>query len=366
MTMSDSKLRIGITHGDVNGIGYEVIIKTLIDPRMCELFTPVIYGSAKVAAYYKKQIESAENFGFNIVTSAREASPRRVNLVGCVSDELRVEPGVLTAAAGEASVAALRAAVADLKAGYIDAVVTAPICKENVQSQSFSFSGHTEFFASEFGGDPLMLMCSDRMKVGLVTVHIPISAVSPSITQERIITKLRELRQSLVQDFSIRDPRIAVLGLNPHIGDGGLIGNEEQEIIIPAVQAAFQEKILAFGPFAADGFFAACSYMKYDAVLAMYHDQGLAPFKALSHGGVNFTAGLPIVRTSPAHGVGFDIAGQNRADAQGMRDAIYMAIDVVRSRREYASMTANPLQKYKRDNGADMSASDLPEQQEED
>lgn len=211
-----------------------------------------------------------------------------------------------------------------------------------------------------------MLMCSDRMKVGLVTVHIPISAVSPSITQERIITKLRELRQSLVQDFSIRDPRIAVLGLNPHIGDGGLIGNEEQEIIIPAVQAAFQEKILAFGPFAADGFFAACSYMKYDAVLAMYHDQGLAPFKALSHGGVNFTAGLPIVRTSPAHGVGFDIAGQNRADAQGMRDAIYMAIDVVRSRREYASMTANPLQKYKRDNGADMSASDLPEQQEED
>ena len=331
--MSDSKLRIGITHGDVNGIGYEVIIKTLIDPRMCELFTPVIYGSAKAAAYYKKQIESAENFGFNIVTSAREASPRRVNLVGCVSDELRVEPGVLTAAAGEASVAALRAAVADLKAGYIDAVVTAPICKENVQSQSFSFSGHTEFFASEFGGDPLMLMCSDRMKVGLVTVHIPISAVSPSITQERIITKLRELRQSLVQDFSIRDPRIAVLGLNPHIGDGGLIGNEEQEIIIPAVQAAFQEKILAFGPFAADGFFAACSYMKYDAVLAMYHDQGLAPFKALSHGGVNFTAGLPIVRTSPAHGVGFDIAGQNRADAQGMRDAIYMAIDVVRSRR---------------------------------
>ena len=189
--MSDSKLRIGITHGDVNGIGYEVIIKTLIDPRMCELFTPVIYGSAKAAAYYKKQIESAENFGFNIVTSAREASPRRVNLVGCVSDELRVEPGVLTAAAGEASVAALRAAVADLKAGYIDAVVTAPICKENVQSQSFSFSGHTEFFASEFGGDPLMLMCSDRMKVGLVTVHIPISAVSPSITQERIITKLR-------------------------------------------------------------------------------------------------------------------------------------------------------------------------------
>ena len=299
--MSDSKIRIGITQGDVNGIGYEVIIKTLCDPRMCELCTPIVYGSAKAASFYKKQI---------------------------------------------------------------DAVVTAPICKENVQGEQFGFTGHTEFFAHEFGGDPLMLMCSDLLKVGLVTIHIPVSEVSASVTKQRIVTKLRELRQSLIQDFSVREPRIAVLSLNPHAGDGGLIGSEEKEIIVPAIQAASQQKILAFGPFAADGFFASAGYMKYDAVLAMYHDQGLAPFKALSCGGVNFTAGLPVVRTSPAHGVGFDIAGENRADESAMRDAIYLALDVVRSRRVHAAITANPLQKYKRDSGADVSASELPDEPE--
>ena len=362
--MSDSKIRIGITQGDVNGIGYEVIIKTLCDPRMCDLCTPIVYGSAKAASFYKKQIEAAENFGFSTVVSAREAAPKRISLVDCVSGDLRVEPGVLSAAAGEASVAALRAAAADLKAGLIDAVVTAPICKENVQGEQFGFTGHTEFFAHEFGGDPLMLMCSDLLKVGLVTIHIPVSEVSASVTKQRIVTKLRELRQSLIQDFSVREPRIAVLSLNPHAGDGGLIGSEEKEIIVPAIQAASQQKILAFGPFAADGFFASAGYMKYDAVLAMYHDQGLAPFKALSCGGVNFTAGLPVVRTSPAHGVGFDIAGENRADESAMRDAIYLALDVVRSRRLYAAITANPLQKYKRDSGADVSASELPDEPE--
>lgn len=209
-----------------------------------------------------------------------------------------------------------------------------------------------------------MLMCSDLLKVGLVTIHIPVSEVSASVTKQRIVTKLRELRQSLIQDFSVREPRIAVLSLNPHAGDGGLIGSEEKEIIVPAIQAASQQKILAFGPFAADGFFASAGYMKYDAVLAMYHDQGLAPFKALSCGGVNFTAGLPVVRTSPAHGVGFDIAGENRADESAMRDAIYLALDVVRSRRLYAAITANPLQKYKRDSGADVSASELPDEPE--
>ena len=362
--MSDSKIRIGLTQGDVNGIGYEVIIKTLCDPRMCELCTPIVYGSAKAASFYKKQIDAAENFGFSTVVSAREAAPKRISLVDCVSGDLRVEPGVLSAAAGEASVAALRAAAADLTAGLIDAVVTAPICKENVQGEQFGFTGHTEFFAHEFGGDPLMLMCSDLLKVGLVTIHIPVSEVSASVTKQRIVTKLRELRQSLIQDFSVREPRIAVLSLNPHAGDGGLIGSEEKEIIVPAIQAASQQKILAFGPFAADGFFASAGYMKYDAVLAMYHDQGLAPFKALSCGGVNFTAGLPVVRTSPAHGVGFDIAGENRADESAMRDAIYLALDVVRSRRVYAAITANPLQTYKRDSGADVSASELPDEPE--
>ncbi|MDD3108198.1 MAG: 4-hydroxythreonine-4-phosphate dehydrogenase PdxA [Alistipes sp.] len=360
--MSESKIRIGITHGDVNGIGYEVLIKALSDPRMCELCTPVIYGSSKVANYYKKQIESAEGFNFTLVNSAREASSKRINLINCVSDDLRVEPGTLSPAAGEASVAALMAAAEDLKQGTLDAVVTAPICKENVQSDQFRYTGHTEFFASTFGGDPLMMMCSDLMKVGLVTIHIPISAVSAEISREKIITKLQELRTSLIQDFSIREPRIAVLSLNPHAGDGGLIGKEEQEILTPAIQEAVQQhKILAFGPFPADGFFASSAYQKYDAILAMYHDQGLAPFKALSCGGVNFTAGLPIVRTSPAHGVGFDIAGTNQADESAMRDAIYMAIDVVRSRAIHKEITANPLRKFRRESGADVSVADLPE-----
>ena len=360
--MSEPKIRIGITQGDFNGIGYEVILKALSDPRMCELCTPVLYGSAKVAAYYKKQIEGAENFGFNSIRTASEANPKRVNLIDCTEGDLRIEPGAMTAAAGQSSVAALRMAAADLKAGAIDAVVTAPICKENVQGESFPFTGHTEFFAAEFGGEPLMMMCSDVLKVGLVTIHIPLSEVAASITGAGIVAKLRALQQSLVRDFSIRGPKIAVLSLNPHAGDGGLIGREEAEIIVPAVQAASCEGILAFGPFAADGFFASGAYTRYDAVLAMYHDQGLAPFKALSAGGVNFTAGLPVVRTSPAHGVGFDIAGQGRADESAMREAIYMAVDICRSRRIWAEISANPLRKFKRETGADVSASDLPEE----
>ena len=239
--MSDNKIKIGITHGDANGIGYEVIVKSLCDPRICELCTPVVYGSAKAAGFYKKQIEGAENLGFNIVGSAAEANPKRINLVNCCSDELRVEPGEMTPAAGAASVVALQAAAADLKAGTIDAVVTGPICKENVQGEAFRFTGHTEFFASEFGGEPLMMMCSDLLKVGLVTVHIPVSAVSASISKEGILSKLRALRHALIQDFSVREPRIAVLSLNPHAGDGGLIGQEEEQIIAPAIQAAFAD-----------------------------------------------------------------------------------------------------------------------------
>lgn len=328
--MSDSKIRIGITQGDVNGIGYEVIIKTLCDPRMCELCTPIVYGSAKAASFYKKQIEAAENFGFSTVVSAREAAPKRISLVDCVFGDLRVEPGVLSAAAGEASVAALRAAAADLKAGLIDAVVTAPICKENVQGEQFGFTGHTEFFAHEFGGDPLMLMCSDLLKVGLVTIHIPVSEVSASVTKQRIVTKLRELRQSLIQDFSVREPRIAVLSLNPHAGDGGLIGSEEKEIIVPAIQAASQQKILAFGPFAADGFFASAGYMKYDAVLAMYHDQGLPVLKYQGFGrGVNITLGLPFIRTSVDHGTALELAGRGEADVGSFITALNLAIKMI-------------------------------------
>ena len=361
--MSECKLKIGITQGDPNGIGWEVILKALSDPRMTELFTPVVYGSPAAAAYYRNTLGDTEPVAFNTVPAARDARRGKANLVVC-GEAGQPEPGKASPQAGRAAVEALRTATQDLKEGTLDAIVTAPFNKENVQGEQFGFTGHTEFFAHEFGGDPLMLMCSDLLKVGLVTIHIPVSEVSASVTKQRIVTKLRELRQSLIQDFSVREPRIAVLSLNPHAGDGGLIGSEEKEIIVPAIQAASQQKILAFGPFAADGFFASAGYMKYDAVLAMYHDQGLAPFKALSCGGVNFTAGLPVVRTSPAHGVGFDIAGENRADESAMRDAIYLALDVVRSRRAYAAITANPLQKYKRDSGADVSASELPDEPE--
>ena len=362
--MSDNRLKIGITQGDTNGIGWEVILKTLADSRIAELCTPVVYGSPAAAGYYRRCIADLEEIAFNTVSSARDARRGRVNLIACGPQELRIVPGEPSPEAGRAAVEALQAAVRDLKEGTLDALVTGPIDKETAQADDFRYTGHTEYLAAELEGSPMMLMCSDLLKVGLVTIHIPVSEVSASVTKQRIVTKLRELRQSLIQDFSVREPRIAVLSLNPHAGDGGLIGSEEKEIIVPAIQAASQQKILAFGPFAADGFFASAGYMKYDAVLAMYHDQGLAPFKALSCGGVNFTAGLPVVRTSPAHGVGFDIAGENRADESAMRDAIYLALDVVRSRRVYAAITANPLQKYKRDSGADVSASELPDEPE--
>lgn len=361
--MSEQKIKIGITHGDFNGIGYEVIIKALNDPRMTELCTPVVYGSAKAAAFYRKQVPDAENFGFYPVASAREVNPKRYNLINCVGDEIRVEPGKIAPEAGAVAVAALQAAARDLKSGLIDAVVTAPVCKENIQVKGFPFTGHTEFFAHEFGGEALMMMCSDLLKVGLVTIHIPLAEVVPAITTEKIVAKLHKLREALIRDFSVHEPRIAVLGLNPHAGDGGVIGQEEKEIILPAIQRAVSERVLAFGPFAADGFFAAAGYRKYDAVLAMYHDQGLAPFKALSRDGVNYTAGLNVVRTSPAHGVGFDIAGTGVADESAMREAIYMAIDIVRSRRNYAEIAANPLQKFKRETGADISVSELPDQE---
>ncbi len=364
--MSDRKIRVGITHGDINGIGYEVIIKALNDPRMTELCTPIIYGSAKAAAFYKKTIENAENFNFNLISSAKDANPKRVNLINCCDDSLKVEPGVMTLEAGTAAAEALRTAARDLKNKEIDVVVTAPICKENIQSDDFHFTGHTEFFAEMFEGEPLMMMCSDLMKVGLATIHIPVSQVSNSITGENIINKLKQLKQTLIQDFSITSPKIAVLSLNPHVGDGGVIGMEDTETVLPAIQDAVRENVLAFGPFAADGFFAAAAYTKYDAILAMYHDQGLAPFKALSHDGVNYTSGLSIIRTSPAHGVGFDIAGKDKADESAMRQAIYMALDIFRSRKIYEQISANPLKTYKRETGAkDISVSDLPDTEEE-
>lgn len=366
--MSEQKIKLGITLGDINGIGPEVVIKMLADNRICELFTPVIYGSANVLAYYKKLIEGAETFQYRAVNTAAEARHKTVSLVTCIDEGIRPEPGVSSPAAGKASVDMLRAAAADLKAGLLDAVVTAPINKESVQSDGFHFTGHTEFFAAEFGGEPLMMMCSELLKVGLVTIHIPVAEVSKDITTEKIVATLGCLRRSLIADFGVVEPKIAVLALNPHAGDGGLLGEEEEKIIKPAIIEANKDRVLAFGPFPADGFFAAASYEKYDAVLAMYHDQGLVPFKTLTPDGVNFTAGLSIVRTSPDHGVAYDIAGGDKADPSSMRQAAYMAIDILRCRRAYAEMTANPLRHYEREKGGrDISIKDLklPEQSED-
>ncbi len=305
-----NKIKIGITQGDPAGVGPEIVRKALEDPRFEELCTPVVYK-------YSGEFE----------------------------------PGVPTAASGAAAVAMLKAAVADLKAGKIDALVTAPISKENAQSEDFNLSGHTEFLAAEFGGAALMMMVSEAMRVALVTSHMALADVPGAISKEKIVEKLRILRDTLVKDFGIVAPRIAVMALNPHGGEGGMMGTDEAEVIRPAVEQAYSEGILAFGPFAADGLFVSGEFAKYDALLAMYHDQGLAPFKALSPDGVNFTAGLSVVRTSPDHGTAFDIAGKDEANPDSMRNAIYTAIDIYRNRVAWAEMSKNPLKHYEREKG---------------
>ena len=364
--MSDNRLKIGITQGDTNGIGWEVILKTLADSRIAELCTPVVYGSPAAAGYYRRCIADLEEIAFNTVSSARDARRGRVNLIACGPQELRIVPGEPSPEAGRAAVEALQAAVRDLKEGTLDALVTGPIDKETAQADDFRYTGHTEYLAAELEGSPMMLMCSDRLRVGLVTTHLPLAEVSAAISRGKITEALDRLARSLVADFGVVKPRIAVLALNPHAGDGGLLGREEQEIIRPAIVEAFSKGVLAFGPFAADGLFAGGGYAKYDGILAMYHDQGLAPFKSLSPDGVNFTAGLSAVRTSPDHGTAFDIAGKDKADPQSMRNAIYAAIDIAEHRRAWAEWTRNPLQRAERDRGGrDVSVKDLPQTEKE-
>ena len=364
--MPEHKLRIGITQGDTNGIGWEIILKALADPRMTELFTPVVYGSPKAAAYYRNTVAEIEAFSFNPVASAAEARRGKANLVAC-GETADIAPGKPTPEAGRAAVEALCAAMRDLKAGHLDALVTAPFDKETVQADDFRYTGHTEYLAAELEGEAMMILCSDVLRVGLVTKHIPVSEIARNITKERIVRDLDTLRRALIEDFGIVEPRIAVMALNPHAGDGGLLGREEQEIIRPAIVEAFSKGVLAFGPFAADGLFAGGGYAKYDGILAMYHDQGLAPFKSLSPDGVNFTAGLSAVRTSPDHGTAFDIAGKDKADPQSMRNAIYAAIDIAEHRRAWAEWTRNPLQRAERDRGGrDVSVRDLPQTEKDD
>lgn len=363
--MIDNKIKVGITHGDINGISYEVIIKTLSDNRMCEMMTPVIYGSTKVMGFHKKYITDCEPISLNQIKSADDIGYGRVNIINCCSEDVRVDLGQSTEAAGQAAFAALDLAIRDLKRGAIDVLVTAPINKKNIQSDSFNFSGHTEYLTAQFDkAEPLMIMTGDIMRVGLATIHIPLETVKNHITKENLVDKLRIFKRSLLEDFTVREPKIAVLSLNPHSGDSGLLGNEEADVIKPAILEANGKGVLCFGPFAADGFFGSGAFKKYDGVLAMYHDQGLIPFKALcTDSAVNFTAGLPIVRTSPAHGVGYDIAGQNIADESSFRASVYLALDVFRSRAVYKKISANPLQKQRVESGPDVSVRDLEEKE---
>ena len=339
------KLTVGITQGDGNGIGYEVIIKALADERMLDLCTPVIYGSSKIFGFYKKQIHNIDQINTNVISSAKDVHQKRVNIVNCLPDNVFVEPGQSTAESAKSAMTSLHRAVEDIKKGYIDVLVTAPINKRAMVGEGFGYTGHTEYLEKEFGVDEVaMIMVSERLKVGVVTGHIQLKDVPSGISQEKILSKLRLMRSSLQRDFGIDEPKIAVLGLNPHCGDGGLLGDEEQQIILPAVKAANEEGILAFGPYSSDGFFGLGNYSRYDAVLAMYHDQGLTPFKALAfEDGVNYTAGLPIVRTSPDHGTAYEMAGRDIADPRSMISSIYTAIDIYNRRAEYDDLMAGRM-----------------------
>ena len=344
------KLTVGITQGDGNGIGYEVIIKAFADERMLDICTPVIYGSSKIFGFYRKQIHNIEQINTNVIASAKEAHPKRVNIINCLPDNVFVEPGQSTPESAKSAMTSLEYAVRDLKEGNIDALVTAPINKRAMVNEGFGYTGHTEYLEKEFGVDEaLMIMVSDQLKVGVVTGHIPLKDVPGKISRELILTKLRLMNSSLERDFGIFSPKIAVLGLNPHCGDGGLLGDEEQSVILPAVQQASEEGIMAFGPYSPDGFFGLGNYSRFDAVLAMYHDQGLIPFKALAFEiGVNFTAGLPVVRTSPDHGTAYEMAGKDLADPHSMISSIYTAIDICGNRVKYdelqaGKMTVQPL-----------------------
>jgi 4-hydroxythreonine-4-phosphate dehydrogenase len=365
--MRNNKIIVGITQGDINGIGYEVIIKALSDSRMNELCTPVVYGSPKVAAYHKKVLEF-ESFNFNQVRAARDADSEKVNIVNCCDDNVRVELGKNSSHAGEAAYMALEQAVNDLKEGNIDVLVTAPVNKQNIQSDIFNFPGHTEFLSDQFGvSDQLMLLISGKLRVGVATGHIPVNQISESLTPELIVSKVKILHESLIRDFACTNPRIAVLALNPHSGDNGLLGNEEIDIIKPALKELYNMGITALGPYAADGFFGSEQRDKFDAILAMYHDQGLVPFKALSFdSGVNYTAGLPVIRTSPGHGTAYDIVGQNIASGESLRQAIYLAIDIYKNRERYNESSRNPLRKYEINANGESDHVDLTKEEDTD
>lgn len=341
--MENINIKIGITIGDVNGIGPEVIIEALKDNRIYADCTPIIYGSTKALSFYKKNSDDA--FVYQTIKKVEDATLKKINVINAWQEETVVEPGKISEVAGKYAFKALEMATTDLAANKIDVLITAPISKDAIQKTDFKFPGHTEYLAHLSGEEEaLMFMISETVKVAVVTSHIPLKEVASSLTKDKIYKKINALNNSLIKDFGIIRPKIAVLGLNPHAGENGKMGTEEKEIITPAIQKAWSEKILAFGPYPADGFFGAANLNKYDAVLAMYHDQGLTVFKALAFdSGVNYTAGLPIVRTSPDHGTAFDIAGKGVASGQSMRNAIYWAMDIYKNRKFHKEINANPL-----------------------
>jgi 4-hydroxythreonine-4-phosphate dehydrogenase len=332
------KPRIGISIGDLNGVGPEVIMKALADHRLYNLLTPVVYGSARVLSFYKKQL-NIEEFNYTQVRNRGQYQPKTINVVNCWEDNIEITPGKATRESGKASFIALKQACEDLRDGQLDALVTAPIDKHSIHSDEFPFKGHTEYLTQFFGAaESLMFMVSDALKVGLVTDHIPVRDVSSAITREKIEVKVRIMEHSLRADFGIPKPRIAVLGLNPHAGDSGLIGQEDEQIIKPVINDFRNKGKLVYGPFPADGFFATGAYRKYDGILAMYHDQGLVAFKTIAfESGVNYTAGLPVVRTSPDHGTGYQLAGKNVASESSLREALYRAAEIFKVRAEALS-----------------------------
>lgn len=342
------KYKIGISVGDLNGIGFEVIIKSLLDNRVLDYFTPIVYGNTKNASFHRKA-NNITDFSFNVINGVDQANPKRPNLINCWQEDVKITLGEQNEIGGKYAFISLERAVDDLLAGKIDALVTAPINKHNIQSESFNFPGHTEYLQSRTNADDvLMFMLCEDLRIGVVTGHIPVKEVATNITEEAILKKLRLMNDSLKKDFWIQKPKIAVLGLNPHAGDNGVIGHEDNDIIVPAIEKAREEGILCMGPYPADGFFAGSTYKKFDGVLAMYHDQGLIPFKHIANRkGVNFTAGLPIVRTSPDHGTGYDIAGKNMASHESFLEAIFAAIHIVRNRRELSELLENPLSFHK-------------------
>jgi 4-hydroxythreonine-4-phosphate dehydrogenase len=337
---------IGITIGDLNGVGPEIIIQTFSDNRILDICTPVIFASSKTINFYRK-IMGEGHFNYQNIRNFQKLNQKQVNLFNCWEEEVAISPGTMNDTGGKYAARSLAVAVQCLKDGQIEGLVTAPIHKNNIQSSDFHYTGHTPYLKDAFGAkEVVMLMTAENMRVALLSEHVPVAEAASYVTMENIASKLQTLNESLVKDFGIEKPKIAVLGLNPHAGDGGLIGKEEQQVIIPAINQAFNNGRMCFGPYSADGFFARSHYRVFDAVLAMYHDQGLIPFKSLALGeGVNYSAGLPIVRTSPDHGTAFDIAGKKTADESSFRQAVFTCVDIIRQRKDYEEYTRNPLKK---------------------